>query len=125
MNGQKVIKVFCHEKEAQADFDKVNDELFHNAEQANIYANMLMPILNNIGNVLYVVVAIVSGILMMTGAPNLSISGMAFGISIVVPFLNMTKQFSGNISQVSNQLNMVIMGMAGHPADLQPHRREA
>ena len=113
MNGQKVIKVFCHEQEAQADFDKVNDELFHNAEQANIYANMLMPILNNIGNVLYVCVAIVSGILMMTGAPNLSISGIAFGISIVVPFLNMTKQFSGNVSQVSNQLNMVIMGMAG------------
>ena len=113
IHGQKVIKVFCHEKEAQEDFDKVNDELFHNAEQANIYANMLMPILNNIGNVLYVCVAIVSGILMMTGVPNLSISGMAFGISIVVPFLNMTKQFSGNVSQVSNQLNMVIMGMAG------------
>ena len=113
MNGQKVIKVFCHEKEAQEDFDKVNDELFHNAEQANIYANMLMPILNNIGNVLYVCVAIVSGVMMMTGAPNLSLSGMAFGISIVVPFLNMTKQFSGNVSQVSNQLNMVIMGMAG------------
>ena len=86
MNGQKVIKVFCHEKEAQEDFDKVNDELFHNAEQANIYANMLMPILNNIGNVLYVCVAIVSGVMMMTGAPNLSLSGMAFGISIVVPF---------------------------------------
>ena len=113
MNGQKVIKVFCHEKEAQEDFDKVNDEQFHNAEQANIYANMLMPILNNIGNVLYVCVAIVSGVMMMTGAPNLSLSGMAFGISIVVPFLNMTKQFSGNVSQVSNQLNMVIMGMAG------------
>ncbi len=113
MNGQKVIKVFCHEQEAQADFDKVNDELFHNAEQANIYANMLMPILNNIGNVLYVCVAIVSGLLMITGAPNQSISGIAFGISIVVPFLNMTKQFSGNVSQVSNQLNMVIMGMAG------------
>ena len=113
MNGQKVIKVFCHEKEAQEDFDKVNDELFHNAEQANISANMLMPILNNIGNVLYVCVAIVSGVMMMTGAPNLSLSGMAFGISIVVPFLNMTKQFSGNVSQVSNQLNMVIMGMAG------------
>ena len=85
MNGQKVIKVFCHEKEAQEDFDKVNDELFHNAEQANIYANMLMPILNNIGNVLYVCVAIVSGVMMMTGAPNLSLSGMAFaGFCIVV-----------------------------------------
>ena len=54
MNGQKVIKVFCHEEGAKEDFDRVNDDLFHNAEQANIYANMLMPILNNIGNVLYV-----------------------------------------------------------------------
>ena len=97
MNGQKVVKVFCHEEEAQEDFDKVNDELFHNAEQANIYANMLMPILDNIGNVLYVCVAIVSGVMLMTGAPNLSLSGMAFGISIVVPFLNMTKQFSGTV----------------------------
>ncbi len=113
MNGQKVVKVFCHEEEAQADFDKVNDELFHNAEQANRYANMLMPILNNIGNVLYVVVAIVGGAMLMGGAPNISVSGLAFSISIVVPFLNMTKQFSGNISQVSNQLNMVIMGLAG------------
>ena len=113
MNGQKVIKVFCHEQEAKTDFDKANDELFHNAEQANIYANMLMPILNNIGNVLYVCVAVVGGILLMTGAPNLSISGMAFSISILVPFLNMTKQFCGSISQVSNQLNMVIMGLAG------------
>ena len=98
---------------AKADFDRVNDDLFHNAEQANRYANMLGPILNNIGNVLYVLVAVVSGILMMTGAPNFSISGLAFGISIVVPFLNMTKQFSGNVNQVSQQLNMVIMGLAG------------
>ena len=113
MNGQKVVKVFCHEEAAKADFDRVNDDLFHNAEQANRYANMLGPILNNIGNVLYVLVAVVSGILMMTGAPNFSISGLAFSISIVVPFLNMTKQFSGNVNQVSQQLNMVIMGLAG------------
>lgn len=113
MNGQKVVKVFCHEEAAQRDFDKVNDELFHNAEQANIYSNMLMPVLGNIGNVLYVAVAIFGGVMLMTGAPNLSISGMAFSISIVVPFLNMTKQFAGSIGQVSNQLNMVIMGLAG------------
>ena len=113
MNGQKVVKVFCHEEAAQRDFDKVNDELFHNAEQANIYSNMLMPVLGNIGNVLYVAVAIFGGAMLMTGAPNLSISGMAFSISIVVPFLNMTKQFAGSIGQVSNQLNMVIMGLAG------------
>ena len=113
MNGQKVVKVFCHEEGAKEDFDRVNDELFHNAEKANRYANMLMPILNNIGNVLYVCVAVLGGILLMSGAPNLSVSGLAFSVSILVPFLNMTKQFAGSISQVSNQLNMVIMGLAG------------
>ena len=118
MNGQKVIKVFCHEEEARKDFDAVNDELFYNAEKANRYANMLMPILNNIGNVLYVMVALVGGVLLRDRAPNLSISGLAFSISIVVPFLNMTKQFAGSISQVSNQLNSVIMGLAGTPAYL-------
>lgn len=113
MNGQKVVKVFCHEEESKADFDKINDELFHDAEQANKFANMLMPILGNIGNVLYVLVALAGGMLLLSSAPNVSISGMALSISIVVPFLNMTKQFCGNISQVSNQLNAVIMGLAG------------
>ena len=113
MSGQKVIKVFCHERASEADFDALNDELFRNSEQANRFANMLMPILNNVGNVLYVVVALVGGILLFTGAPNVSISGAAMSISIAVPFLNMTKQFAGNVSQVSNQLNAVIMGLAG------------
>lgn len=113
MNGQKVIKVFCHEEESKSDFDRYNDALFHDAQQANKFANTLMPILNNIGNVLYVIVALVGGILLLYNVPNISISGMAIGISIVVPFLNMTRQFSGNVSQVSNQLNAVIMGLAG------------
>ena len=113
MNGQKVIKVFCHEDGAKADFDKVNDELFENSERANRYANILMPLLANIGNVMYVIVALVGGSLLLSGAPNLSISGMALSISIVVPFLNMTKQFAGAIGQVSNQVNMVVMGLAG------------
>lgn len=113
MNGQKVVKVFCHEKESVAAFDRVNDELFHNAEQANTYANTLGPILNNIGNVLYVLVALAGGILLLTGAPNLALSGLAFSISIAVPFLNMTKQFAGNINQVSQQINAVVMGLAG------------
>ena len=113
MNGQKVVKVFCHEQEAKRAFDAINDALFSDAEKANRYANMLMPILNNIGNVLYVVVALSGGILLLSGAPNLSISGLAFSISIVVPFLNMTKQFSGNVSQVSNQINSIVMGLAG------------
>lgn len=113
MNGQKVIKVFCHEEESKSDFDRYNDALFHDAQQANKFANTLMPILNNIGNVLYVIVALIGGILLLYNVPNISISGMAIGISIVVPFLNMTRQFSGNVSQVSNQLNAVIMGLAG------------
>ena len=113
MSGQKVIKVFCHEEGAKADFDKVNDELFENSEKANRYANILMPLLGNMGNVTYVIVALAGGALLLNGAPNLSLSGMALSISIVVPFLNMTKQFAGAIGQVSNQVNMVVMGLAG------------
>lgn len=113
MTGQKVIKVFCHEEGAKADFDKVNGEIFFNARNGNRFANILMPLMGNIGNVMYVVVALVGGALLLTDVPNISISGMAFSISIVVPFLNMTKQFAGAIGQVSNQVNMVIMGLAG------------
>ncbi len=113
MTGQKVIKVFCHEENAKADFDKVNGEIFFNARNGNRFANILMPLLSNIGNIMYVVVALVGGALMLTDVTNISISGMAFSISIVVPFLNMTKQFAGAIGQVSNQINMVIMGLAG------------
>ena len=113
MNGQKVVKVFCHEEESEKKFDEINDELYNNAEKANRYANMLMPILNNIGNVMYVVVAITGGIFIALNVPNISLSGMAFGISITVPFLNLTKQFSGNISQISQQVNAIVMGLAG------------
>ncbi len=113
MNGQKVIKVFCHESEAKQGFDAVNDALFHDSEQANTFANILPPVIMNIGNLIYVMVAMVGGVFLLTKAPNLSISGLAFSISIAVPFLNMTRQFSGNINQVSQQLNSVIMGLAG------------
>lgn len=113
MNGQKVVKVFCHERAAEKSFDEINDALYSDSRNANRYANMLMPILNNIGNVLYVVVALVGGIMLISGMPNVSVSGLAFSISITVPFLNMTKQFAGNISQVSNQVNAVVMGLAG------------
>jgi len=113
MNGQKVIKVFCHENETKEDFDKINEALFNDARAANQYANILGPILNNIGNILYVFVAITGGVLLITNASNLSISRLPMGISIVVPFLNMTKQFVGNINQVSHQINAVVMGIAG------------
>ena len=113
MNGQKVVKVFCHEEESKADFDKLNDQLFSDARTANKYANILGPLLNNIGNVLYVIVAVSGGALLISGIPNVSISGLAMGISILVPFLNMTKQFAGNINQISHQINAIVMGMAG------------
>lgn len=111
--GQKVVKVFNYEDESMKKFNKVNDKLFDDSQKANSYANILGPILNNIGNILYVVVAIVGGLLIYFNVYNLSLSGMAISISIVVPFLNMTKQFSGNINQVSMQLNSIIMGLAG------------
>lgn len=113
MNGQKVIKVFCHEKECENDFDKINNELYEDSYRAHAYANMLGPIIMNIGNVLYVVMALIGGILLLSDVPNFSISGMAFSISIVVPFLNMTKQFTGNINNVSQQINSIVMAIAG------------
>ena len=113
MNGQKVIKVFCHEKAAEEDFEKINEQLFEDSYKAHAYANTLGPIIMNIGNVLYVLMAMVGGIFLSLNVKNFSLSGMAFSISILVPFLNMTKQFTGNINQVSQQINAVVMGMAG------------
>ncbi len=113
MNGRKVVKVFCHEEETKKGFDAINDALFSDSEQANKFANILPPILMNIGNLIYVTVAMAGGIFLLTKAQNLSVSGLAFSISVVVPFLNITRQFSGNINQVSQQVNAVIMGLAG------------
>ena len=113
MNGQKVVKVFCHEEECKEAFDRLNDKLYEDSRRANAYSNILGPILNNMGNILYVVVALAGGLFLLSGTPNLSVSGAAFSISIVVPFLNMTKQFAGNIGQVSFQINSVVMGIAG------------
>lgn len=113
MNGQKVVQVFCHEEESKKDFDKINDQLFKDAESANIFANILMPIMGNIGNILYVLIAFIGGILIIAKAPNLSLSGQAISVAVVVPFLNMTRQFTMSISQVSQQINSVVMAMAG------------
>jgi ATP-binding cassette subfamily B protein len=98
---------------AEEDFDKINDELFRVSEKANRYANTLMPILGNIGNILYVVLAVVGGLLLAFHVPTVSFSGMAFSISVFVPFLNMEKQFAGQIGGISNQINSIIMGLAG------------
>ncbi len=113
MNGQKVVKVFCHEKHAEEDFDKINEELFRDSYKAHAYANILGPIIMNIGNVLYVICATVGGFFLLSGIDNISISGLAFTIDIIVPFLNMTKQFTGNVNQLSQQINSIVMAMAG------------
>ena len=113
INGQKVIKVFNHEKAAEADFDKVNEELFAAARNANKYSNILMPILNNVSYIIYVFVAVAGGIFIEKNVPNLSISGLPFSIAVVVPFLGMSRQFAGNIQQISPQINAIVMGIAG------------
>ena len=113
MNGQKVVKVFCHEEESEKAFDRLNEQLFSDAQNANKFANILMPIMNNIGNILYVLIAFIGGLLILFGVPNLSLSGQAISVAVVVPFLNMTRQFTMSISQVSQQINSVVMAMAG------------
>ena len=113
MNGQKVVKVFCHEEKSIEDFDRINGELFENSFRANAYANVLGPIIGNIGNILYVTLALAGGIFLLSGLPNLSLSGKAFSISILVPFLNMAKQFTGNVNQLSQQINSIVMAGAG------------
>ncbi|MBE6750464.1 MAG: ABC transporter ATP-binding protein [Ruminococcaceae bacterium] len=119
MSGQKVIKVFCHEDKTKENFDKVNEELFKDANRAHAYANLLGPINMNIGNILYVIIATVGGIFLLSdGFVNISLSKLfgreiIFGISVVIPFLNMTKQFTGNVNQLSQQINSVVMGLAG------------
>ena len=113
MSGQKVVKVFCHEDKSREQFEKVNNELFEDSNRAHAYANCLGPINMNIGNILYVIIATVGGLFLLSKTPNFSISGLAFEISIVIPFLNMTKQFTGNVNQVSQQINAIVMGVAG------------
>ena len=113
MNGQRVVKVFCHEDEAQEDFDALNNQLFEDSFRAHAYANSLGPIIMNIGNVLYVACAMIGGLFLVLGVNNFSLSGLPLSISIVVPFLNMTKQFTGNVNQVSQQINHIAMGLAG------------
>ncbi len=113
MGGQKVVKAFCHERAAEADFDERNEKLFEVSQKANMYANILMPVLMNLGNLIYVVVALAGGIFLALDVPNLSFSGLSLSIAVVVPFLNMTKQFCGQIGQISQQINAVVMGLAG------------
>ena len=107
INGQKVVKVFCHEEEAQEGFDRVNDALFESAYKANKYANILMPILINIGNIQYVVIAMVGGALALNGL------GGGITLGVIASFLQLSKSLTNPISQISQQLNSVVMALAG------------
>lgn len=124
MNGQKVVKVFCHEKKAMEKFDTLNDELFDVSDKANAFSNMLMPIIHNIGNVMYVVLAFIGcGIYIGSGGSgvnlgfqNLFKEGSMLApltIPVVVSFLGMARQFANQMGQISNQINSVVMAMAG------------
>ncbi len=123
MNGQKVIKVFCHEEASKEDFDKVNEELFKNVEKAHIFGNVFGPIMNNIGNILYVVTAFVGGILIVSDGLLLNVSFQniftmktivaPLAISVVASYLGMTKQFTGMVNQASQQINSIAMALAG------------
>ena len=118
MSGQKVVKVFSHEEKVKEEFHEINDELFKTSYRANAYANMLGPIIMNIGNILYVIVAAAGGMFILMGIQNYSVSALFFGvgmltIDIAIPFLNMTKQFTGNVNQFSQQINSIVMALAG------------
>ena len=105
IEGQKVVKVFCHEEKAEEGFDKVNDKLAASARKANQYANVLMPAMNNIGNLQYVIVAIVGGAIALSGG------GLTLGA--IAAFLQLSKAFTQPISQISQQLNAIVMALAG------------
>ena len=106
INGQKVIKVFCHEEKAKEVFDQKNEELCKDASAANSFANILMPIMGNLGNLQYVLLATIGGTMALGGA-----GGMTVGT--IASFLQLSRSFMNPISQISNQLNMVVMALAG------------
>lgn len=106
INGQKVIKVFCHEEEAKHDFDKLNEQLCEHAAKANTFANIMMPIMSNLGNLQYVLIALVGSVFALNGVGGLTLGGIA-------AFLQLSKSFTMPIGQVSQQLNSVIMALAG------------
>lgn len=118
MHGQKVIKVFCHEDAAKKDFDECNDMLCRHATAANTYANVLMPVLQNIGNILYVIIAIVGSLIIVLGGYNIGLGNAIPGfdmqlIAVVVGFLSIAKSFTQQIATISQQINFVAMAKAG------------
>ncbi len=114
INGQKVIKVFCHEEKVKEEFDKKNDELCYCATEANKYGNITMPVVGNMGYMLYVLLAIIGGAAGIAGIPNLSLTGInALTIGTIISFLTLSRSFINPIGQISMQFNMVVMALAG------------
>ncbi|WP_418544386.1 ABC transporter ATP-binding protein, partial [Hominenteromicrobium sp.] len=114
INGQKVIKVFCHEDKTKVEFDKRNDDLFTNASEANKFANILGPIMNALGYFLYVLIAVLGGGLALAGVPNLTLTGMGvMTLGGIASFLQLSRSFVMPISQVTQQISSIIMAMAG------------
>ncbi len=118
MKGQKVVKVFTHEERAKENFDKLNEKLFKDSERAHIFGNILGPILGNIGNFTYVLLSIVGGALFALNIPNVGFSTLAggtkvLGIGVIVAFLGMSRNFAQVVNQMSQQISMIAMGLAG------------
>ena len=114
MEGMKVVKVFNHEEEAKKDFDKLNEKLFNDSNTANRTANALMPILANIGNIMYVILAITGGLLVVAKVSNLTLTGISpITIGVIVSFLALSRQLSQTVSQISMQVSTIAMALAG------------
>lgn len=114
INGQKVVKVFCHEEQAKQEFDRRNQQLCQNATEANKFANILMPIMNNMGYVLYVLLAVIGGAMGLAQVPNWSLSGSGvLTLGMIAAFLQLSRSFIMPLSQVSQQLASIAMAMAG------------
>ncbi|MBR5614624.1 MAG: ABC transporter ATP-binding protein [Clostridia bacterium] len=106
INGQKVVKVFCHEQVTKDEFDKINEELCYNATAANTFANILMPIMGNMGHMQYVLLAVAGGALAISGVPGIT-------VGVIASFLQLSKSFTMPINQMSQQINSIIMALAG------------
>ena len=114
VGGQKVVKVFCHEDKAKEMFDKKNEELYENAAAAHSYGNILMPVMHNFGYLLYILLAIVGGLMAVAGVKNISITGTGvLSLGMIASFLQLSRSFVMPISQVSQQINFVVMALAG------------
>ena len=118
IKGQKVVKVFTHEEKAKEDFDKLNEKLFNDSRRAHGFGNILGPILGNIGNITYVLLAIFGGVLLTYNVKNVGFSSIFFGvetlsIGTIIAFLGISRNFTQIVNQMSQQISMIAMGLAG------------